>query len=254
MNFQVLKTQTLALASANLKSRYRNTFSGFFWVVFNPILMFGAQAFAFHFILRLNVDRFPLFLLSGLIPWLFVVQTLDMGTNALVTHGRLLKSFPIHPAVPLASQVIENLLNFVVAFMILLVPVGILTGLHWESFLLLPLAMVILMVGTFSMLWWLSVLNVFYQDTRFVVSFLASVTFFMTPIFYPEGFVPENLQWIFLINPFYHLISPFRYAVLLPFSPIFWERTLVSIVVVVGMFTLAYLYWRKKSSDIYFRF
>ena len=248
-----IQRQILVMTSANLKARYRNTVSGFLWVVMNPILMFGAQAYAFHYILKINVEEFPIFLLSGLIPWLFLIQSADMGTGSFINNGRLLKSFPIHPVVPLAAQIADNLINFFAAFLILFIPVSLSSHLfHWISLPLLIIPLAILLLGTFSIVWLLATTNVFFQDMKFIVSFLGSVTFYLTPIIYPEGFVSENIHWIFNVNPVYHLIMPFRLAVMDPLSAEFWYRCGLGALVAVGFFIWAALYWRKKRNSVYF--
>src|SRR4051812_48169864 len=64
--------QAHALTLANLKTRYRNTSLGFLWVLLNPILIYGAQSYAFGRILKLDVSHYNLFLVTGLIPWIFI--------------------------------------------------------------------------------------------------------------------------------------------------------------------------------------
>lgn len=253
MDSKKIFRQIMIMTISNLKSRYRNTVSGFLWVVLNPMMTFGAQAYAFHYILKINVAEFPIFLLSGLIPWLFFFQSVDMGTSSFVVNGRLLKSFPIHPIVPLAAQVADNLINFFAAFLILFIPVSLYSNMfHWISIPLLILPLMILLLGVFSMVWLLATTNVFFQDIRFIVSFAGSVTFYLTPIIYPEGFVPENIHWIFNVNPVYHLIMPFRLAIMNPLSPEFWYRCLIGSLVSIGFFLWAVLYWRKKRNSVYF--
>ena len=70
-----LLKQSVALTIANMKSRYRRTFAGFIWVIMNPILVFLIQNFVFRNILNIKIDHYVLFLLGGLLPWIFISQT-----------------------------------------------------------------------------------------------------------------------------------------------------------------------------------
>lgn len=245
--------QVRALTVANLKSRYRNTVAGFIWVVINPLVMFGAQSYAFHHVLRLNIDNYPLFLLSGLLPWIFIAQSLEMCTSILVTSGRLLKSYPVHPLVYLISQLADNLVNFLAAFTLLLLPIWLFYGDVRGSvgFLFLPLPLATLATGVLGLAWFLATAQVFYRDTRFVVSFVLSIAFFLTPVFYPPEFVPEKFRFLLYANPIHYLIVPFRVCIYDFKAGAFFRSMLPALVTALGLLTIAAAYWRKKRSSVY---
>src|ERR1035437_5970491 len=90
---RVLIRQVRALTVANLKSRYRKTFVGFLWVILNPLILYGVQSLVFMKFLKLQVPNYTLFLLSGLLPWVFIVQSVEMCTSLIVINGKLFKSF-----------------------------------------------------------------------------------------------------------------------------------------------------------------
>ena len=124
MQLATLFRQSLKMTSANLKTRYRGTWSGALWVFLNPMLMFGAQSYAFHFILKINIDKYPLYLLTGLLPWTFITSSAEMSTSSLVANGRFLKSFPVSPVVIIFSQIVDNFINYVASFIVILIPVA----------------------------------------------------------------------------------------------------------------------------------
>jgi len=202
--------QTKALTLAGLKSRYRKTVAGFLWVVLNPMVTLGVQALVFSQFLKIDVDNYILFLIAGLVPWIFISQTLEMSTSIFVNSSQLMKSFSASPLVYLSAQVFDNIINFVAGFALALLLVWILTtGLTWKV-VLLPLPIIVLSFGVFALAWLLATLQVFFRDTRFLITFALQLGFFLTPIFYPKAFVPEGLRWLVDINPLYHLIAPFQ--------------------------------------------
>lgn len=245
-------SQTWALTLASLKSRYRNTVSGFLWVLLSPLLQYGAQAYAFYFILKLPVDNYPVFLLLGLIPWIFIISSVEMSTGSFTNQGRLLKSFPIHPWVPLMAQIADNLINFAVVFLFLMIPVTILTSFQAISLLVLPLALLPIFVGTFSLSLLLSTLNVFFRDTKFIVSFSTSILFFLTPVFYPESIIPEDFRWVPAVNPIYYMIRPFRGLETAFEGSQFWIHLGEAYVVAGGLMLWAIWYWGRKKNELYF--
>ncbi len=239
------------LTKANMKSRYRNTIAGFIWVIINPLVMFGIQSIVFKRFLRLNVPNYYLFLLSGLLPWIFITQTLDMCTPLFTNSGQVLKSFKINPLTILFSQVIDNLINFIAAFCLLFIPF-IFWQIGFESnHLLLPFAVLLLVFGVLGMCWFLASFQVFFRDTRYIVQFSISILFFLTPIFYPKEYIPEHLQFIILINPFYAIIEPFRILIYNFNLHDFLASYFRGILWVCGYWVLAILFWRRKRNEFY---
>lgn len=253
MTFAEHYSQVMALASANIKARYRKTVAGFVWVVMNPILMFSAQSMAFKAILKLQIPNFFVFLLGGLLPWIFITHTVDMTCTLLLERGTLLKSFKIHPLTVLWSQIIDNLVNFLAAFFILLAIIMSKGDVSSWHIVLLPIGMLILIVGVAAMCWLVSILQIFYRDVKYVVQFLTSVMFFLTPIFYPISFVPEQYKPLVMYNPFYALIEAVRTTIYQPdLDNIIFAFTRGSIVAVLFL-GLAYLNWRRKKNEFYLK-
>ena len=211
MNFYDLRlTPIKALTLASMKARYRKTFIGFIWVVLNPVIMYSVQAFVFHKILKLNVPNYYLFLLGGLLPWIFISSTWEVSTNSLITAGNLLKSFKISPLIIISSQVIDNFINFIAASFIIIIPTALYSNFFSKSLLMLPLSIFILLLFTLFTSYLFSVLNVFFRDLKFILAFAMSILYFLTPIFYPPEYIPETYRWVIYINPIYYIIEPFR--------------------------------------------
>jgi lipopolysaccharide transport system permease protein len=245
--------QVQALTSANLKSRYRKTFAGFLWVVLNPLIMFGVQALVFSRVLRIQVDNYGLFLLSGLLPWIFMVQTLEMCTSIFVTAGPVLKSFRCDPMVYLVSQLLDNFVNFCAAFALVLIPLIVSGKIDsiGARISLLPLATLILLAGTFAMALLLANLQVFFRDTRFIVMFATGIAFFVTPVFYPRSFVPAGLLPLVELNPFYRLLEPFRVALYFHDFGMFLRSSAKGTLAALILLGLASWVWKRTRHAIY---
>ncbi|MBY0515517.1 MAG: ABC transporter permease [Bacteriovoracaceae bacterium] len=250
--WQLIWYQSVDLTFATLKSRYRKTLAGFVWVLLNPIIMFGVQSTVFRTFLKLEIRDYYLFLVSGLIPWVFMSQTIQMGTPSILSSSSLLKAFKLHPLVLVTSSVLDNLFNFLFAIALIIIPVIQFSesGFNGNIFLA-PLFLLPFVIGTFAMTCFFSLLNVFYRDTNFVLGFAFSILFFLTPIFYPASYVPENYRWMIELNPFYHLISPFR-ACLYPtengnLAILFAKGMAWSL----GLSAVTIYYWRKKRNELF---
>jgi lipopolysaccharide transport system permease protein len=93
---------------------------------------------------------------------------------------------------------------------------------------------------------------VFYRDTRFVMTFILNVSFFLTPIFFTVDFMKQEYQWLLKSNPFYILIHPFR-TTLYMFN---WDEFINSMYLAVSLIGLivfaAYAFWKRKLNELYF--
>jgi lipopolysaccharide transport system permease protein len=250
MKFNIYQVKLLTLAQ--LKVRYRSAIWGFAWVILNPTLQYCAQAFAFHFILRLNVENYPLFLLSGVLPWVYFVQTLEMGTSLIVNQGRLLKSFPAHPFVLLSSLCLENFVGYCAASFLLTALVGYYYEISFINLLLLPLPMFSLVLTCAGLAFGCALINAKFRDMRFIVSFGLNILFYVTPIFYPEELIPENFSFLIHWNPVVYLIKPFRAIVNNPYNIEFVFSLGQSFLVAIGALVFAGLVWMRRRNYVYF--
>lgn len=192
-------------------SRYRRAWAGFLWVIANPILTFTIQALIFKNILKIELENYPAFLVSGLLPWFFISQSLYVVTNALVTSREVLLGFKIHPFTIISSQVLDQFVSFSVAFLL----IGSFTikfGVH-EPFLL---KMILVLMSTITLcLFTVFITNlvafwhVFYRDIQFIVQFAMNLAFYLTPIFY-EAKSLGPYQWILKFNFFYPFIQLYQ--------------------------------------------
>jgi len=252
MDLRAFWTQAWALTLANLKSRYRKTWVGFLWVVLNPMIAFTVQAVAFGHFLKIDVHQYLLYLVAGLLPWMFIVQTLEMSATVFVNAGSLIKSILVSPMVFLLAQVIENLVNFIAAFLVLLSIVFAIEGGEVWTLVLLPLPLVSLVLGVFALSWVLATTQIFFRDTRFVVSFGLQICFFLTPIFYSRELIPPQWQWLVIVNPFFHLIAPFQ-VLIHDFTWSSFGSSLVASYLVSGLLLgCAGWIWQRQKSLVYF--
>lgn len=234
-----------------MKGRYRNTWAGFMWVILNPIIMFGVHALVFKHILNINMDRYYVFLLGGLLPWIFISSTITMTAHTLITNREVLLSFQVSPMAILCSKVIDNFINFLAPFSLLFVVLYFQEGFNILGILSLPISMLLLVITGYSMSVFFSILQVYFRDTQYILNFLVSIMYFLTPIFYPIEMVPKSIVWIVHINPIYSIVRPLQIAL--------WDYDLqlLSIALAKALITcilscfLAFIFWRKKRNELY---
>jgi lipopolysaccharide transport system permease protein len=252
---RVFWLQVFTMTLSNMKARYRNTAAGMMWVILGPLVVYGVQSFVFTKVLWINVPNYSRFLMSGLLSWIFIQQSVDSCTALFVNYGRLLTSFTISPVVLLVAQILDNFINFILAFLLLLIPTLIFTkaDISLVGILLMPIPIFILIIGTIGLCWIFATINVFYRDTRFVLAFAMSIAYYVTPIFYPIDFVPPEYRWLVGLNPLYRLIDPFRIVIYGFEHAKFWTAVMNGLTISMMLHLFAFALWRRKKNEIYFQ-
>jgi ABC-type polysaccharide/polyol phosphate export permease len=207
------------LVRRELNARYRSSLLGFFWSLLNPLLLLGVYAVVFTYIFQPRFpggDPYPLFLFSGLLPWLFFSgATLDSSVT-LVDNGPLLAKVMCPPEIFPAVTVLSHLVHHVLALPVLLAAMIISSVVGWHTFpwtfVLLPLALVpwvLLVSGTGFMV---SALSVHFRDLRDLLGHVLNLLFFASPIIYSlEGLeIPSTLRRLLSLNPLAPFVRVFR--------------------------------------------
>ncbi|NIP30365.1 MAG: ABC transporter permease [Candidatus Dadabacteria bacterium] len=158
--------------------------------------------------------NYALWLIAGLLPWLFFAEAVNRAPNGVVGNSNLIKKmvFPseIMPFVHLVVALVNHLIGVGILFGFLLF---LDYGVSLKILLIIPyiLAISIFILG---ISWFLSALNVFLRDVGQIIGVLVYLWFFLTPILYTPQMIPESLQGVFSLNPMLHAIEGYRIAVL----------------------------------------
>ena len=209
------------LVRRDLDARYRASALGFVWSMLNPLLLLAVYAVVFTYIFSPRFpggDPYPLFLFSGLLPWLFFSGAVLDGSITLVDNGPLLAKVMCPPELFPAVTVLSHLIHHLLALPILLVAVVVSAaiGAHtfpW-TFPLVLLALIPWVLTTAGAVFAISVLAVHYRDMRDLVGHLLNLLFFASPIIYSlEGLqVPVLLHRVLTLNPLASLVTVYRDA------------------------------------------
>lgn len=193
-----------------LKARYRGTALGFLWSFVNPLLLMTIYVLVFSVYLRMDMKNYPVFLLSGILPWAWFSSGIIESTGAIVGNGGLIRKVylpsEIFPLVSIGSNMIHFLLSVPVLLLFLIFS-GV--PLSWWL-LLLPVVMAIQLVFTYSLALLVSSLTVQFRDLLHIVSNLMLAWFFLTPVFYPITAVPLDYRALVDLNPMAHLILAYQ--------------------------------------------
>jgi ABC-type polysaccharide/polyol phosphate export permease len=197
------------LGLKNLKLRYKNSFLGFLWSLLNPIMYLIIFSFVFGNLFN-DIDRYPLYALTGLFFWSFFSTTTIQVIESLINSAGVLKSINV----PTIAFPLGGLLSSLLSLFLTLVPYilmmfifGMRAG--WEFILFIPLVITFGMF-TFGVSLILTSLNVYFRDIQIAWSTFMPAIFYATPIAYTFSVIPEKYKFIALMNPLYYYINGLR--------------------------------------------
>jgi ABC-type polysaccharide/polyol phosphate export permease len=205
-----------------LRQKYKGSALGVLWYLINPIVLMGAYALVFSVLLKVaNIPDYPLFLIAGMIVWVFFAQALLAAAPSLVENAPLVRKvrFP-REAIP-ASAAAVQLATFLVMLVLLLPVELIVRGSADPALLLLPLVVALLFCFVLGLSLALAALHAHYRDVEPVLAAALLPWFFVTPIFLRVDDIPgvsdrewlgDLLQWANPIAPFVDAVRELLYA------------------------------------------
>lgn len=200
-----------SLVKRDLKGRYKGSMLGFFWTFLNPLLQLAVYTMVFSTIMRSGVKDYYLFLFVTLIPWIFFSTSLSGGASCILAQQNMVKKiyFPreVLPISYVTSQFVNMLLSFIVIFAVLLFS-GY--ALRIEAILCLPLVMAVEYVLALGFTMIMSAVTVYVRDMEYILGILTMAWQFLTPVMYAIDQVPQEVRWIFRINPMTYVITAYR--------------------------------------------
>ena len=230
----------------DIKVRYKQTGLGAAWAILQPVLTMLVFSIFFGGLAKVPSDGvpYPLFTLTGLLPWQLFSYALTQSSSSVITNKNLISKVYFPRLLVPISAVLSGLVDFAIAFAVLLVMMfhyGVAPG--W-AVLIIPLAVLFTVVSALAVGLWLSALNVKYRDVQYAVPFMTQFWMFLTPIAYPSSLVPAKWRLLYGLNPMSGVVDSFRWA-LLGRTPSSTALVSISAVVVVVAFVGGLAYFRR---------
>ncbi|MFA5144814.1 MAG: ABC transporter permease [Candidatus Omnitrophota bacterium] len=198
------------LAAKDFKVRYKTAVLGFLWTLLNPLLMMLILSLVFSWIIKIDIEKYPVFLLAGLLPWYFFSFSLSSGTLSVVDNANLIKKIYFPREIILFSVVIANLINFLISLAILFIFMQAFKIHVTFLVLFLPGLIILECLFVLGISFIAATLHTFFRDTKYIIELMLLVGFYITPVFYPLSMVPEGVRSVYLANPMTCFIILYR--------------------------------------------
>lgn len=236
----------------DLKARYKQSALGPLWIILNPLMQMVVLSIIFGAVARLPMAGIPapLFIYSTILAWTFFEMGLFNAANSLRNARALMSKvyFPrlIIPIVGYASAFIDFLISFII-----LVGLCIYFGYYptW-AYLLIPVFLLMAaMIGLAIGLLFAPFIAHFW-DVGHILQYTVKALMYASPVVYMANeVVPERWQTVYWSNPMANIIQGCRW-VILGTEPPQWNMLIISFAVVIPIFFVSALYFRRAERSI----
>jgi lipopolysaccharide transport system permease protein len=200
----------------DIKVRYKQTMLGAAWAIIQPVLTMLVFNFIFGSVAKVPTDGipYPIFSYTALLPWGLFSAALNNASRSLTTNTNMVTKiyFP-RLVLPLAS-VLGGLVDFAIAFLILIVMMIYYKVTPTIAIWTLPLFILLSIVTALGVALWLAAVNVQYRDVNYVLPFLTQFWLFLTPVAYSAKVISAKWQIAYSLNPMAGVVNGFRWALL----------------------------------------
>lgn len=193
------------LVSRDFKTKYKRSVLGVAWSFLNPLITMAVQYVVFSTLFKGDIPNYPVYLLTGVVFFNFFTEATGMGMTAITSNAALIKKVYMPKYIYPISRLCSSLINLGMALLPLFI-VMMFTGTAFGPSLLLLIFDILCMLGfVMGMMLLLSTAMTFFQDTQFLWSVVSMMWMYLTPVFYSDSIIPQNLLVYYHMNPMYHV-------------------------------------------------
>ena len=200
----------------DVKVRYKQTVLGAAWAVLQPFLTMVVFSLFFGRLAGVPSDDipYPIFAFAALVPWTLFANGLTQSSSSMVASANLIRKIYFPRLIIPTATVFSGLVDFAIAFLVLLAMMAFYGFAPTVNTLWLPLLLLLALATSLGVGLWLSALNVQFRDVRYTLPFLTQFWLFATPIAYPSSLLDEPWRTLYGINPMVGVVEGFRWALL----------------------------------------
>jgi len=234
----------------DIKVRYKQTVLGVAWAIMHPFFTMVVFSIFFGKLAKMPSDGipYPIFTYCALLPWNYFANAVNKASNSMVDSANLIRKVYFPRLVIPLSAVISELVDFAVAFTVLIAMMFYYKTIPevtvlWFSTLMLMAIATALGVGL-----WFSSMNVQYRDIRYVIPFLTQAWFFITPVVYPSSLLHGFWRIIYGLNPMVSVVEGFRWALLSRGQHLGWMLAMSATMTFILLLSGAFYFRRMERT------
>lgn len=201
----------------DIRVKYGSSVIGYGWSLLEPLMLAAVYYFIFSIIARFNIENYPLFLISALLPWLWVRSTVTAATKAFTGQARLITKVAIPREIFPLAVVGAKGFEFVVSLAVILFFAAVSQVAPNANLGYFPLAFALQVVLLTGISLLLASINVMLRDLERIIGIVMRAMFYLSPVVYPlsrvlESDLPYWARSVYQLNPLVGILSLYRSA------------------------------------------
>lgn len=226
------------------KSQYQMHYLGHIWQFLNPLILIGVYWFVFGLGIRggspVGETPFFLWLLSGLVPWLYISPTVSQASNSIHSKIAMVSKMNFPVSVLPTIKMFSNSITFFILLLVTIIITIIYSNFSGLYLIQLPYYLFSMYILIYALTILTSSLATIVRDVQNVVQAIMRIMFFLLPIVWNvETLEPESLATLLKLNPFYYIIEGFRHSLIggewffddITYTIYFWILTLMILLI-----------------------
>lgn len=237
------------LAWKDILVRYKQTVIGIAWSLIRPVLTMIVFTIIFGKIAKLPSDGvpYPVLVFSALLPWQFFSNALSETSNSLLSNAGMISKIYFPRLIIPASSIVVSLVDFLIAFALLILIMFWFDVIPGWRMLLLPGLLLLALATAFGAGLWFAALNTKYRDFKFIVPFVVQFGLYVSPVGFSSNIVPEKWRLLYSINPMVGVIDGFRWAIIGSNAQLYWPGFILSCLLIMFLLVTGIMYFRKTE-------
>lgn len=240
------------MTKREVMGRYKGSFFGLAWSLFNPLMMLVVYTFVFSVVFKTrwgtdpNAGKtdFAIVLFIGLIIFNLFSECIGRSPGLITSNVNYVKKVVFPLEILIFINFFAAFFHALVSFAVLLLAIIVFKQQVHLTILLLPIIVLPLMLAILGLSWILSALGVFVRDIAQTIGILISVLMFMSPVFYPISALPAAFQKIIMLNPLAFMIEEARKVVFWGVNPD-WTMLIFNLLIGGIVCIVGYAFFQK---------
>ncbi len=201
----------LVLTHKEIKVKYKNSFFGYLWSIGHPLAFATVFFVAFKVVMRIQIQDYALFLITGLFPWQWFSNAVNLAPMVFIGNATIIKKVNFPRNLLPFTGVLHDMIHFILAIPVIILFLFI----HHRSPALswlygVPILLVIQFLFTYGICLVISSTNLFFRDLERLTVICMTLLFYLTPVIYPETMIPARYHVLMNLNPLAPLIISWR--------------------------------------------
>ena len=201
------------LVSKDIKRKYKGSYLGILWSLFNPLLHMILLTVIFSELFKLNIDNVPVYILAGKLIFDIFSASTTASMNSIIASAELIKKVYMPKYIITLSTIISNFVFFLISLAVLVLIMAVTRAPFTVHLLITPVYLALLFLFCCGVGLILATVTVFFRDVQHLYGVLTTLLMFASAIFYPPEIIPAPYQFVLEFNPVFYFVEGFRHVV-----------------------------------------